>query len=115
MAATPKVRIAVIGTGIIGPRHAQAVQRDNDAELICIVDPSPAAEAVAGSLAVPLYPNVGAMLRSEHCDAAIVCTPNHTHVAVSLELLAGGLHVLVEKPISIDIESGKQLVGRACD
>jgi predicted dehydrogenase len=110
MPALPKVKIAVVGTGLIGPRHAQAVQKDGEAELTCIVDPNPAAEAVAGRLGVPLYPNVEAMLRTERCDAAIVCTPNHTHVAISQELLEGGVHVLVEKPISTDGDSAKQLV-----
>jgi predicted dehydrogenase len=43
-------------------------------------------------------------------DAALVCTPNHTHVAVSKELLQAGIHVLCEKPISIDVESGRELV-----
>jgi predicted dehydrogenase len=43
-------------------------------------------------------------------DAAIACTPNNTHVAVSKELLDGGLHVLCEKPISTDVASGQELV-----
>jgi predicted dehydrogenase len=115
MSALPKVKIAIIGTGVTGPRHAEAVQRESNAELTCIVDPSPAAKAVATSLGVPLYPDVGTMLAPESCDAAIVCTPNHTYVNVSKELLAGGVHVLIEKPISIDIESGKQLVRPVCE
>ncbi|KKY14727.1 putative quinate utilization oxidoreductase [Diplodia seriata] len=46
-------------------------------------------------------------------DAAIVCTPNHTHVTVSTELLSNGIHVLCEKPISVDIASGQALVDHA--
>jgi len=39
----------------------------------------------------------------------IICTPSHTHVALSKQFLAAGIHVLVEKPISTDIASAKDL------
>ncbi|KAF2191393.1 hypothetical protein K469DRAFT_808680 [Zopfia rhizophila CBS 207.26] len=52
-------------------------------------------------------------------DVAIVCTPNHTHVSVSKELLDGGVHVLCEKPISVDIKHAAScklhlLIGHHC-
>jgi predicted dehydrogenase len=57
------------------------------------------------------YINVADLLKSPHKpDAAIVCTPNHTHVSLSKELAAAGVHILVEKPISTDIPSGLDLV-----
>lgn len=111
MASAHPVSIAIIGTGLIGPRHAQAVAGDPDAVLSCMVDPNPAAKEVAKKFNVPLFKSVQEMLVSRpRPDAAIVCTPNHTHVAVSKELLDGGVHVLVEKPISVDISSGQELV-----
>lgn len=110
MGSSP-VKIAIIGTGLIGPRHAQAVLNEPDAILSCIVDPSPAAEAIAKQLEVPRYASVQEMLASSSKpDAAIVCTPNHTHVPVSKELLNGGVHVLCEKPVSVDVPSGQDLV-----
>jgi predicted dehydrogenase len=105
------VKIAIIGTGLIGPRHAEAVLKDPNALLICIVDPNPAAQKVAAQLKTPLYESVSDMLQSFHKpEAAIVCTPNRSHVAISKELLASGVHVLVEKPISVDVSSAKELV-----
>lgn len=54
------------------------------------------------------------MLSSQHKPmAAIICTPNHLHVPLSKELLDGGVHVLCEKPIAPDIESGLDLVNHA--
>jgi predicted dehydrogenase len=111
MPSNISVKIAIIGTGLIGPRHANAVLNEPDAVLTCIVDPNPAAKAVAEKLKCPIYPSVGAMLASpDKPDAALVCTPNHTHVPISKELLESGVHVLCEKPISIDIASGEELV-----
>ena len=113
MSTPAPIRIAVVGTGLIGPRHAEAVLKESDAHLACIVDPSPAAEAVAARFQCPLYKSVQAMLDSPRKpDAALVCTPNHTHVAISKELLEGGVHVLCEKPISVDIDSGRELVNQ---
>lgn len=111
MPSDTSVKIAIVGTGLIGPRHAAAVVNEHDAVLACIVDPNPAAKSVAEKLKCPIYPSVGAMLASsDKPDAALVCTPNHTHVPISKELLEGGVHVLCEKPISIDVNSGQELV-----
>lgn len=105
------VKIAVIGVGLIGPRHCQAVLKEIEATLICVVDPSPPAVAFARDIDVAQYENIKSMLASEHRpDAAIICTPNHTHVTIAEELLNEGIHVLVEKPLCVDIKSGRQLV-----
>lgn len=111
------VKVAVVGAGSIGPRHAQAVRKDPDAILTCMVDPSPAALQVAIQLGATYYPTVKAMLASpsKKPDAAIVCTPNHTHTAIATELLAAGVHVLCEKPLSTDVASGQALVARAAE
>ena len=114
MAPSSPVKIVVVGTGLIGPRHCEAIAATADAKLSCIVDPSPAARPVAERFQVPLYASVKDMVSGTTADtkpdAALVCTPNHTHVAISTDLLDAGIHVLVEKPISIDVESGKKLV-----
>lgn len=110
MSSTTSIKIAVIGTGLIGPRHAAAVLKVPGAELACIVDPNPAAQDVAARLACPWYESVQAMLSFCKPDAALVCTPNHTHVPISKELLEGSVHVLCEKPISVDVASGQDLV-----
>lgn len=113
--AQPVVSIAIIGSGLIGPRHAKAVIQDPNASLHCIVDPSPAAASVASGLGTTLFPSISDMLASSSGkpDAAIICTPNKTHVALSTELISAGIHVLCEKPLSVDIPSGQSLVAHA--
>lgn len=60
---------------------------------------------------VPFFSSIQQILETGcRPDAAIVCTPNSTHVPVSQELFAAGIHVLVEKPIATDLESGRQLL-----
>lgn len=108
------VSIAVIGIGLIGPRHAQSVVANGHAILHSLVDSRPEAKTVAETLNVPLFTSIKHMLlEAGKPDGAIVCVPNHLHVALSQELLEAGIDVLVEKPISIDIESGSALIETA--
>lgn len=114
-ASTPQIKIAVIGAGEIGPRHARAVKSNPDAKLVCLVDPNPIAIRAATLLGTAYCPTIQAMLNTPNRkpDAAIVCVPNHLHVEIANELLAAGVHVLCEKPLSVDSTSGKELVDNA--
>lgn len=106
------IKIAVVGQGAIGPRHADAVLHVPGTVLVCIVDPHPPAAEGAAKYRCPVFTSVDAMLddKSVEFDAAIVCTPNHTHVSISKQLLQAGKHVLCEKPICVDVASGRELV-----
>ncbi|KAJ0416061.1 quinate utilization oxidoreductase QutH [Aspergillus carlsbadensis] len=108
------IRIVVVGAGLIGPRHAQSVQANPSTQLTGFVDPSPTALPIAQSFAVPCFPSLQSLLESLHEDqhphAAIICTPNHTHVPVAKQLIAAGIHILLEKPVSDSIESAQDLL-----
>jgi predicted dehydrogenase len=108
------ISFAVIGTGLIGPRHAAAIIKTPTSKLVCIVDPNPAAEAVATELAVPLFSSVSELLTSSiKPQAAIVCTPNHTHVSISKALLDANISVLCEKPIATSIAEATDILNHA--
>lgn len=109
------VKIAVIGAGEIGPRHARAVKQDAGARLVCLVDPSPLGIRAATQLGTAYCPSIQAMLNSPSMkpDAAIICAPNHVHVPLATELLSAGVNVLCEKPLAVDGASGKDLVEHA--
>lgn len=111
----PQIKIAVIGAGEIGPRHARAVKSNPEAKLVCLVDPSPIAIRAATQVGTAYCPTIQAMLSSptKKPDAAIVCVPNHLHVEIATELLSAGIHVLCEKPLAVDSASGQKLVEHA--
>lgn len=109
-AKRPPVRIAVIGAGIIGPRHAQSVQANPSAELVGFVDLDPHAKDVAESMGTNYYDSLVTLLEKDKPDAAIICTPSNTHVSIAKTLLSAKVHVLVEKPIATDIPSGLSLL-----
>ena len=98
------VRLAVMGAGLIGKRHIERVLTQPDAELAAIVDPSPAAEALAEAKGAPWFPSFAAMLAAgARPEGAIVATPNQVHADNGLECIAAGVPALVEKPLADDI------------
>jgi len=106
------VRLAVIGSGIMGTNHARVATGLPGVELVAVVDPdrerSEKLAAAFGARAVTDVCELPSLV-----DAAVVATPTELHVPVALELIAAGIDVLVEKPIALDVESGQRLVDAA--
>src|SRR6478735_6497138 len=107
------VKIAVMGAGLIGKRHAAHVAAEPGATLSAIIDPAPAGRAFAEERNVPWYPAFDALPPSEKPDGVIVATPNQLHVANGLELVAAGIPILVEKPLADSVDSARKLVEAA--
>lgn len=109
--STPKLTIAIIGLGVIGPRHAQAVLQNPNTTLIAIVDPSPSASTLSANLKVPLYKSIATLLSSPHRpEAAIICTPNNTHIPIATTLISNNIHILIEKPFCTDPSEAPSLL-----
>src|SRR5262249_54055463 len=110
------VRVGVVGCGWWATRaHLPALANDPDAVIAAIADPDPGNRDRAGERfgVSARYPDAEAMLAAEDLDAAIVATPHATHAAVARACLDRGLHVLVEKPLTIDPPDAFDLVARA--
>ncbi|MFJ5367863.1 Gfo/Idh/MocA family protein [Bosea sp. CER48] len=104
------VKIAVMGAGLIGKRHAAHVRAQEGALLSAIIDPAPAGKTFAEEIGVAWYPAFGALPAGERPDGVIVATPNQLHVANGLELASAGIPMLVEKPIADSVDSARELV-----
>jgi len=82
------------------------------------VDVAPAGAELAKKHRCPIYTTVPGMMTAIHSgqlkvDGAILATPTSTHVPLGLLLVDAGVHVIIEKPLSVDITSGKELVAAA--
>jgi predicted dehydrogenase len=73
------------------------------------------AAALAYSPDVRWSDSMAELVGSSDCDGVIICTPNHTHADLVREALEAGKHVLVEKPLALDVESADRLVRLARD
>ena len=106
-------RIAVVGAGLIGRRHAALL-----AERACleaIVDPSEAARDLARDLGVGWHPALEDLLSGARPQGALIATPNRFHAEHAMACVARGLPVLVEKPVTDSVAAGWGLVRAAED
>ncbi len=105
-------RVIVIGSGFIAAEHLSALHQLPDAEVAGIVDLDPGRAAAAARAAggVPWGVDLATAITDWSADAAIVCTPNHTHPAIGRTLAEAGVHALIEKPLAITPGEAAELV-----
>lgn len=112
------LRVAVLGLGNIGKTHATAYNLNPDAELVALCDlDADRVDPVAHQYGVKAYHDLDQLLQSEQIDAISICTAGPEngghHFEPTLKCLDAGKHVLVEKPISNDIEEARTMVRHA--
>lgn len=98
-------RFGIIGAGVIGPTHAEAIASLPDAILAAVCDPlEERARKLASRYAVAAYADPAAMLEQERLDVVCVCTPSGEHGEHATLAMQAGCHVVVEKPLEITVE-----------
>ena len=110
---TGPVRFAVVGCGHIGKRHVQMIQARPDAQLMAVADTDPSARSAVEAPAA--HETLTALLAGcgAEVDVVSVCTPNGTHVALALEAVRAGKHVVLEKPMGLTTDSVEALKAAA--
>ena len=103
-------RLAVVGAGLIGGRHAKMLAELG--WLAALVDPEPATAALAEQYGARWYADLDRCL-ADGIDGVIIATPNQLHATQGLACIEKGAPILVEKPITDTVESGARLVEAA--
>ena len=67
-----KVKLAVLGAGLIGRRHIQYVLDEPQAELLAVVDPMPLRQQIAQESRAKWFPSFAAMIETDRPDGVIV-------------------------------------------
>ena len=111
MQADKPIRFGLVGTGAIAQAYAQAFERSQKIELAAAADcRADAAEAFAEANHCLAFTSAEQMVDEMEIDAVVVCTPPATHKDVCCELLSRKIHVLCEKPLSIDSASAREIL-----
>jgi predicted dehydrogenase len=106
------LRTAVIGVGYLGNFHAQKYAALEGVELVGVVDASPdRAAEVAAACGCGSFTDYHDLIGK--VDAVSVVVPTQYHYEVAREFLAVGVHVLIEKPITVTIEQADELIALA--
>lgn len=107
------MRIAIVGAGLVGRRHAAAIWRNPGADVSSIVDPSEDGRAFAMAHGIPCHSSMAELFAADGPDGVILSTPTPLHVEQGLECVRNNCPVLVEKPISNSAEEAMLLVSAA--
>lgn len=112
------LKVAIIGLGGIGKTHARCYNAMDGVELVALCDLLPErVDPVAAQYGVPAFHDIGELLANTEIDAISVCTAGPEngghHYAPVMQVLDAGKHVLVEKPISNNLEQAREMVQRA--
>lgn len=117
-AAPPKtLKFAVLGLGRMGKRHARNVAYlTQHATLVAACDPRQEMIDEAKAIlpeSVKYFQSADEMLKSVELDGVVVSSDSASHVELAIKSLEAGLHVLCEKPISIDLEKTRPVLEAA--
>lgn len=106
-----QVRFGIIGCGVIGPTHAQAISSLPDARLVAVADVViEKAQQLGERYGVTPYSSAQEMLDQQQLDVVDVCTPSGLHGDVACQVMRSGRHVIVEKPMEIRREAITQML-----
>ncbi len=108
-----KLKLAIAGLGLIGKRHAEAIDICSNAELSFIVDPSEEAFDYAKKHDILWYPSLSELFQNQKPDGIILATPNNMHLDNGLECIKAGCPIIIEKPLATTPAEGELLVKAA--
>jgi len=117
------IRYAIIGCGVVARKHLKGARyhqnKRRSLEVVAAVDTRPgAAEKIlqaAGFTAkeiagIAIYEDYQKMLSEVRPDLVVITTPSGSHAAISLDALAAGAHVLIEKPLTLSLEQADEIL-----
>ncbi len=105
-----KIKISVVGAGLMGQQHIKAIKKSKKALLHSIVTVNNNSTYLSKKFNVPLFKNIKELLIKNKPDAAIVATPNQLHKINTISFLKSKIPVLLEKPISDSFTSAKKIL-----
>ena len=97
--------MGVIGAGVIGGFHAQAIAALEGCTLAGVMDShAPSAEKFAAQYGCAAFADLGAFLDQPDMDVVTICTPSGSHLGPALAAIDAGKHLIIEKPLEITLE-----------
>jgi predicted dehydrogenase len=108
-----KLKIAVIGTGLVGSFHAEIFFRNPNSELIAVCDiDKEKVNKIANRFKCKAYNEFESLINTEKLDAISIATPEQIRIAPALLAIEKGLKILLEKPLGRNLEDIENLVNK---
>jgi len=113
MAATKRLKTALLGCGRIGERHARILASSPESELVGLADVEPRkAAAYADKHGGRAYSGLAEMITAESPELLSVCTPSGVHARDVLAACRAGVpNIVVEKPMALTLPDADAMIG----
>jgi UDP-2-acetamido-3-amino-2,3-dideoxy-glucuronate N-acetyltransferase len=108
---TPK--IAVIGAGYWGVNHVRNYTELGALGAVCDTSKASLYEITARYPGVRTEVDLERILADESIDGVVIATPAETHYTLARRVIDAGKHLLVEKPLALDVDEGQRIVEMA--
>ena len=108
------IRIAVVGTGIIGIQHLESIEKSQECTLCAICDVNEVSVTkLAEKYQVPYFTDYRELVKKVRIDAVILNLPHFLHCEVTEFFLDNGVDVLVEKPMANSVKECDRMIAAA--
>lgn len=106
------LRYAIIGcAAVIAPNHLRALAEVPGAQIVGMSDLNAERGRVpANAAGCPFFSDYRALLAEVRPDVAVICTPHPSHAAIAIDCFAAGAHVLVEKPMAVEVAEADAMI-----
>ena len=120
MNAKEQYGVAVVGCGIIGHTHVAALAEFPEFRIVALVDvieenATQFADSIAsrGQSRPDVYTSLSEALKNPSVDMVVVATSTGYHIPMGLEALAANKHLVVEKPLGVDLSRAQEIESAA--
>ena len=97
-----KLKVVIVGAGHLGTIHTRLMLSHHDVQLLGVVDPCPTArQRVTAEFGVASETSLDAFPLP---DAAVIAAPSSLHFEIAAPLLRRGVHLLIEKPVTVELQ-----------
>ncbi len=108
------LRHALVGVGAsILPQHLAAGSLKTTAFVAATDVNAELGKARASEIGCPFYPELGDLLSEEKPEVAVILTPHPFHAELAVQCLEAGAHVLVEKPMAVEVLEADRMIAAA--
>src|SRR5215470_5667104 len=110
-----KIKVGIIGSQFISHIHTLSVKRCDQAEVFAVASPTPGhASAFAAKNGIPHHlTDYKMLLAMPEVDMVVVGVPNDVHCPITLDAAAAGKHVVMEKPLCLNLPEADRMIN-AC-
>lgn len=110
-----RVRVGVIGSQFVSTLHADALQRCPHCEIVAVASPTrDHVEAFARKFGIRrTFSDYRQLLALDEVDMVVVGVPNDLHARVALDAAAAGKHIVMEKPLCLNLAEADRMIA-AC-